>query len=193
MNLFKILRPKFALGLIRNILLKIHFRDSLDINIFRTYFAPSVKIHVSGGGKIKFAHSGKRIYVADGCELTASGGILNVGEGVFFNRNCTVVTHENIFIGAHCMFGSGVCIFDSDHAFDRLDIPFSEQGYKRTAVSLGENVWIGANTVITRGTQICRNVVVGANFLTKGTLDEAHVYGGNPLKMLRSIAPSQSN
>ena len=91
------------------------------------------------------------------------------------------------------MFGSGVCIFDSDHAFDRLDIPFSEQGYKRTAVSLGENVWIGANTVITRGTQICRNVVVGANFLTKGTLDEAHVYGGNPLKMLRSIAPSQSN
>lgn len=193
MKLLRLLRIRFALALIRNILLKIRLGKAIEMNIFKTYFAPSANISISGKGKIIIANRGKRIYISDGCDILASDGTLQIEEGVFFNRNCTVVAHQNIFIGAHTMFGPGVCVFDSDHTFGRTDTPFSEQGYTRAPVQIGSNVWIGANAVVVRGTNISENVVVGANSVARGQLLSNSVYAGNPLRRIREIATSDGS
>jgi acetyltransferase-like isoleucine patch superfamily enzyme len=190
MHLTHLLRPRFAVALLRNVLLKIRYGRAIDFDLFRTYFAAGTKVVISGSGRITFAKKGKRIHLSEGCLIHASSGILAIGEGVFFNRNCTLVAHQQISIGADCMFGPGVCLFDSDHAFDRTDILFSEQGYRYAAVHLGQNVWVGAHSVVTRGTEIARNVVVGANSLVKGKLQGGYVYGGNPLRQIRQIGAS---
>lgn len=64
------------------------------------------------------------------------------------------------------MFGPGVMVFDHDHDYTYA---LSEDRYKEQSVIIGDNVWIGANTVILRGTTIGANSVVGAGCVLKGT------------------------
>ncbi len=96
------------------------------------------------------------------------GGRLEIGSGVFFNRNCTVVARESIKIGSMCSFGPNVCIYDHDHAFGRA----RENGeqFKSAPVEIGDNCWVGANAVILRGTKIGDGCVIGAGCVVSGEI-----------------------
>ena len=79
-----------------------------------------------------------------------------VGNNVFINRNCTIVSHEEIVIKDGVTIGPNCCIYDHDH--DLLN-----RGYFRTAsICIGENVWLGANVLIMKGVHIGNNSVIGA-------------------------------
>ena len=47
--------------------------------------------------------------------------------------------------------------------------------YKSSPVKIGNNVWIGANAVILRGTVIGDNCVIGAGTVVKGTFESGSV------------------
>lgn len=110
-----------------------------------------------------------RIDAADNFHLSAlAGGKIEISNGVFFNRNCTVVARESIKIGSQCSFGPNVCIYDHDHAFGTA----KENGekFKSAPVEIGNNCWVGANTVILRGTKIGDGCVIGAGCVVKGDI-----------------------
>lgn len=54
-------------------------------------------------------------------------------------------------------------IYDYNHKFNKKEIPFREQGYKDDGIIIGNNVWIGSNSIILKGVNIGDNVVIGAN------------------------------
>ena len=60
---------------------------------------------------------GKRISTWKNGSIVAVGGKLTIGDYTSFNENCSVVCHERIDIGKHCMFGPNVCVYDHDHKF----------------------------------------------------------------------------
>ena len=68
-----------------------------------------------------------------------------------------------------------VQIYDHDHDF-RADGGIKAGKYKTTPVSIGKNVWIGANSVILRGSTIGENAVVGAGSVVKGMIQENSVF-----------------
>jgi len=189
MGVSKYIRPRFALAVLKNIVLKIKYGSSIDIDLFRTYIGSGAVIVMNSGGQIRFRR-GRRIYVSAGCELRASGGVLDIGAGVFFNRNCNVVAHDSVLIGPECMFGPGAAVYDADHALNRLDIPFHTQGYKVAPVELGFNVWLGSNSIVTRGTRIGASTVVGAGSLVRGELSSGCVYAGSPARLIRKLDDS---
>lgn len=111
----------------------------------------------------------KRIEAAPNCHFASiAGGALEFGDGVFFNRNCTVVARKSIKIGNHCSFGPNVCIYDHDHTFGRAKK--NGEAFKVSDVVIGNNCWTGANTVILRGTTIGDNCVIGAGCVVKGDI-----------------------
>ncbi|MCQ2484439.1 MAG: acyltransferase [Clostridia bacterium] len=110
-----------------------------------------------------------RIDAAENFHISAiSGGTLQLGKGVFINRNCTFVARESIKIGDKCSFGPNVCIYDHDHAFGTARK--NGEYFKTASVTIGDNCWIGANTVILRGTSIGDNCVIGAGCVVKGDI-----------------------
>ena len=129
------------------------------INIHHT-----VKLYGRSGGKVSL---GDRVYADRYCVIVAVGGNLTIGEHTFINSNCTIVSHENIDIGSDCMFGPNVCIYDHDHQYGYEGI---SGDYKTSQVTIGDNCWIGANTVILRGTHIGDNSVIGAGTVVKGNI-----------------------
>ena len=127
-------------------------------------FSPNTTIEIGKksklflGNKVR-AHSGTRIRVRN-------NAVVIIGDNVAFNYNCIITAKEKIFIGTGCEIGPGVLFYDHDHDVNGHNI--QEQLYKTEPITIGKNVWIGANAIILRGTQIGDNCVVAAGTIVKG-------------------------
>lgn len=114
-------------------------------------------------GKMVRIKSGSKIYVRKGAEL-------KIGHYSSFNHRCMVVSHEKVIIGDYVQLGPNVLIYDHDHDY-KAENGLKELKYKTSPVEIGNNVWIGANVVILRGTKLGDNCVVGAGCVIKGSFD----------------------
>lgn len=65
---------------------------------------------------------------------------------------------DHITIGDGCQFGQNVVIVDHDHNFRNE----GEGALISSPITIGNNVWVGANCVILRGVTIGDNAVIAA-------------------------------
>lgn len=133
-------------------------------------FSPNVVTEFNRGsrvhlGKMVRVHSGSKIKVRDGAKLS-------VGNNVKINYNCIIACHNKIEIGEGTEFGPSVYLYDHDHDY-RAGL--KEDKFKSAPIVIGKGCWIGANTVILRGTTLGDNCVVGAGCVIKGRFQEGSV------------------
>ena len=97
--------------------------------------------------------------------LTAPApGRIRIGGGTFLNLGVQVAAVELVEIGEHCMFANGCFVTDGNHRFDDPDKPVTWQGFtSKGPTRIGDNVWCGANVVVTSGVTIGERCVIGAN------------------------------
>ena len=82
----------------------------------------------------------------------------------FLNLGVQVAAVELVEIGEHCMFANGCFVTDGNHRFDDPDKPVTWQGFtSKGPTRIGDNVWCGANVVVTSGVTIGERCVIGAN------------------------------
>lgn len=130
--------------------------------------SPLTEISLDKGGKLSI---GSRFRMRDGAKLRVrKGGVCVIGESVSLSSDNIIACHESITIGDNVQFAPNVQIYDHDHDF-RAEGGVKAGKYKTSPVKIGNNVWIGANTVILRGTEIGDNCVVGAGCVLKGQYD----------------------
>lgn len=72
---------------------------------------------------------------------------------------------DSISVGEGTVFGPSVYVYDHDHDYA---VGIEKDEYKTEPVVIGKNCWIGANTVILRGTKLGDNCVVGAGCVIRG-------------------------
>jgi acetyltransferase-like isoleucine patch superfamily enzyme len=121
--------------------------------------------------------------------LTAPGSArIRIGAGTFLNIGVMVAAVELVEIGDHCMFANGCFVTDGNHRFDRPDKPVPWQGFtSKGPTRVGDNVWCGANVVITSGVTVGERCVIGANSVVTVDLPPFSVAAGAPAKVLRRI------
>lgn len=91
-----------------------------------------------------------------------NSGTIKIGNNCFFNDGCSINCQKNIEIGNNVIFGQNVMIFDHDHDY-KNDV----NNFIMDDVKIGNNVWIGANCIILKGTIIDDNVVIAAGTIVK--------------------------
>ena len=127
--------------------------------------SPHTEFTMDKGAELRIGRSFK---MRDGAKIRVrKGGKCIIGNNTSINSNNIIACHEKIEIGDNCQFSPNVQIYDHDHDF-RDAGGLKAMKYKTTPVKIGNNVWIGANTVILRGTEIGDNCVVGAGSVIKG-------------------------
>jgi acetyltransferase-like isoleucine patch superfamily enzyme len=104
-----------------------------------------------------------------------------------------VASVELVEIGSHCMFANGCFITDGNHRFDDRDRPVTWQGFTtKGPTRVGDNVWCGANVVITSGVTIGERSVIGANSVVTGDVPAGSIAAGSPARVLRAITWAES-
>jgi acetyltransferase-like isoleucine patch superfamily enzyme len=113
---------------------------------------------------------------------------VRIGSGTFLNLNNMVAAVESVEIGDHCMFANGCFITDGNHRFDDPDTPVPYQGFTtKGPTKVGDNVWCGANVVITSGVTVGERCVIGANSVVTEDLPPRSIAAGVPARVLREI------
>ena len=158
-------------GTAKAIALKIERGSKVNF-AFPVLISPSTEVTVDRGGSL---YVGRRINIRNGSRLAVrKNGILKIGDNFYMNSGCLISVHESITIGNDVEFGPGVLVYDQDHDF-RVEGGLKAKKFKTSPVTIGNNVWIGANTIILRGTSIGDNCVVGAGCILKGKYDNGLV------------------
>ena len=111
---------------------------------------------------------------------------------LFIGDNCEmgdmthIVAHEKVSIGNNVLIASKCFISDTNHGEYRGDnhasplTPPNKRRLVSSAVTIGDNTWIGENAVILAGATIGKGCIIGANsIITKKIPDNCMVVGNN--------------
>ena len=113
---------------------------------------------------------------------------IRIGSGTFLNIGVMVASVELVEIGDHCMFANGCFITDGAHRFDDPERPVPWQGFtSKGPTRVGDNVWCGANVVVTSGVTIGERCVIGANSVVTTDIQAFSIAAGAPARVLRQV------
>ena len=113
------------------------------------------------------------------------GKNIEVGKNFFANYNCTIIDVAKVKIGDNCQFAPNVSIYTAGHPLHPVARnSLYEYGIE---VTVGDNVWIGGNTVTMPGVHIGSNTVIGAGSVVTKDIPDWVVAAGNPCRVIREI------
>ncbi|WP_298996798.1 acyltransferase [uncultured Desulfovibrio sp.] len=128
---------------------------------------------------------GNGVRMGRGCFVTASDGDLVLHDCVALSPNVHVGADAGrIEIGAQTAVGPGTVIRAANHCIARQDVPIMHQGHVPGQIIIEEDVWIGANCVITPDVRIGRGAVVGAGAVVTRNVAPFSIVGGVPAKLI---------
>ncbi len=132
---------------------------------------------------------GAQTLLEPGVWITAPGRArIRIGSGSFLNLGVMVAALELVEIGDHCMLANGCFVTDADHRFDDPRRPVPWQGFtSKGPTRIGDNVWCGANVVVTSGVSIGERCVIGANSVVTRDLPAFSIAAGAPARVLSQI------
>lgn len=123
-------------------------------NSWKTLVSSKADIYLTNKGYINL---GKMCNIEKNTQIRATGGEVFIGNNVYINRNCNIVSHKKISIEDNVTIGPNVCIFDHDHNYKKKK---TGNDYVSKDVVIGTGTWIGSNCIITKGVIIGSNCVI---------------------------------
>lgn len=131
-----------------------------------------------------FANAGSGINVERGA-FFGDGSRVSVGDRSSIGINARL--HGTVAIGRDVMMGPYVLVYALGHATDRVDVPMIEQGNAtEQPVTIDDDVWLGARSILLPGVRVGRGSVVGAGAVVARSVPPYSVVVGNPARVVRS-------
>ena len=156
-------------------------RDKLwEFNNLRPYEMDKMKDILRGllGSHGKNFHVNQPFRCDYGCNI-------HIGENFFANFNLTILDEAEVRIGDNCFIGPNVSIFTACHP---LDAASRDTGVEwAEPVTIGDSAWIGGNATILPGVTIGDNVVIGAGSVVTRNIPSGVVDGGNPARIIKKV------
>lgn len=152
---------------------KIELKGNLYLNHYASYKKGNSQclLKIGNGGKL----------LVKDMVVLAYGNTLSVGDNAAFETgylrtgvNANIICAHKMTFGQRVMLGRNVCIFDSDYhpiyneAFDKIN--------ENKEVTIGDNCWVGANSMILKGSKLENGCIVSANSMVMGNVEANKVY-----------------
>lgn len=146
--------------------------------------------NVRFGTALTFAEL-RAISLGSGCRigrgsfLTATNGSLELARDVAIAPLVNIgADHGSIRIGNKVAIGPGTVIRAANHRFCDPDQAIMSQGHMAGVVDIGDDVWIGANCVITPDVRIGRGAVIGAGAVVTRDIPPLAIAAGVPARVI---------
>jgi acetyltransferase-like isoleucine patch superfamily enzyme len=124
--------------------------------------------------------------------LSCKNGDITLGEDANIGFNVEIFSAADVRVGARVLVAAYTYLVGGDHLFDRVDVPVLHQGRTARGIEVGDNVWLGAHVVVTDGSRIGRDAVIGAGAVVIGDIPEFHIATGVPARVIRDRRASDN-
>lgn len=119
----------------------------------------------------------RNAFFGSGCDIEI-GDRSEIGLNAFLNRD--------VKIGREVLMGQNVTILTTNHEFEDPDTPIHYQGTRaRRPVRIGDDVWIGANSILLPGVTVGDRAVIGAGSVVTRDVPALAIVAGNPAHVIR--------
>ena len=115
--------------------------------------------------------------------------VVRIGDRCMIGRGSHIVGHFQVEIGDDVHTGPYVYITDQNHGYEDPDQVVHAQWPNDVPVLIGNGSWLGTGVVILPGTDLGKNVVVGAGAVVRGTFPDHCVIAGVPARVVRRYVP----
>lgn len=149
--------------------------------------------------------TGEHVDIRDNASInnvkTGSNGKIRDFSIVFGHPDHPAVIGDDFFIGAHCYIngyvgltiGNRVTIAAGAKIFSDSGpntSPWLQQHYpiEEGAITIGDDVWIGANAIVLPGVKIGNKCVIGAGSVVKDDVPDNSVVAGSPAKVIKTLS-----
>lgn len=128
---------------------------------------------------------GRHSVVESFCCINNAVGDVIIGDHTRIGIHNTII--GPVGIGNHVNLAQGITVTALNHNFTDTSKRIDEQGISTKQVTIGDDVWIGANAVILPGVTIGRHVVVAAGAVVTKDVPDNCIVGGVPAKVIKQI------
>lgn len=143
-----------------------------------TYVAPSCVVEPPEGDR--HLSLGDRSYLAGWTHVSGDVAIgADCSLNVFASARGTVRIGDGVRIGAH------TSILGFDHGHADPDVPIRHQPHTSRGITIGDDVWIGAQVVILDGVTIGAHSIIGAGAVVTKSVPAHAIAAGNPARVIR--------
>lgn len=110
---------------------------------------------------------------------------IELGENFYANVNCVILDEAKVTFGHDVFIAPNCGFYTAGHPFD-VDQRNRGLEYARP-ITVGSNVWIGAQVCVLPGVTIGDNCVIGAGSVVTKDIPSNSVAVGNPCRVIRTL------
>lgn len=170
---------------------KISFALSYVLYYFFARHLPGSDVPYSMGSKKIRAFFARRMLASVGKNVNiehgaffASGRDISIGDNSGLGINCRIA--GPLTIGNDVMMAPNVSIYTQNHETENIYRPMRLQTAEKKKVTIGNDVWIGANAIILPGVTIGNGAIIAAGAVVTKDVPDFAVVGGNPAKIIKT-------
>ena len=157
-------------------------------------------VHIGAGtfisslAEISDSVRGTKVTIGSNCMIDSfvrikpvgGSGDISIGDDCYINSGTVIFSGNGVDIGHKVLIASNCSIMPVNHNYSSRTTPILDQGFLETqgGITIGNDVWVGSNSVILDGSQIGEGCVISAGSVVKGSLKSFGIYAGNPLMLI---------
>jgi acetyltransferase-like isoleucine patch superfamily enzyme len=153
------------------------------------YIDENVYIHACPAGveigANTFVMHGAVLHVYNFRNLPDSG--IRIGRDSLIGEFTVIRGQGGVRIGDRVYTSPMTQLIAVNHVFDDPQIPFIQQGITAQGIVVEDDVWLGANAVVTDGVRIGKGAVIAAGAVVTQDVPAHTIVGGVPAKVIREI------
>jgi acetyltransferase-like isoleucine patch superfamily enzyme len=128
---------------------------------------------------------GARVFIGRNTILSCKNGDIVIDDDANIGFNAEVFSASKVRIGKKVLMAAYTYLVGGDHLYDRIDIPVLDQGRTARGIEVDDHAWLGAHVVVTDGSRIGRDAIVGAGAVVVGEIPDFAIATGIPAKVVR--------
>lgn len=128
---------------------------------------------------------GQGVFVGRNTILSCKNGDIVIDDFANLGFNCEIFSASRVRVGKRILMAAYTYLVGGDHLYDRVDIPVLEQGRTAQGIEVDDNVWLGSHVVVTDGSRVGRDAIIGAGAVVVGEIPEFAIATGIPAKVIR--------
>jgi acetyltransferase-like isoleucine patch superfamily enzyme len=126
---------------------------------------------------------GKGSVIEDFATINNGVGDVIIGDRTFIGMSNVII--GPVKMGNDIMLAQNIVVSGLNHGYEDVNVPPSKQKVICKQINIADDVWIGANCVITAGVSIGKHSIIGAGSVVTKDIPDFSIAVGNPAKVIK--------